>query len=106
MIIDTENLVSVEQMLSSTTYPTGYFNKCVYCNKDVENDYFEYNSEFYQPYRCNCEKAKEELKLKEEILSKCRDLEKLNENIDSDYVNKQYFEMELRDLKDKYNIKE
>lgn len=70
---------------SSTTYKTDYFDRCVYCHSNVENDYFEYNEEIIgMPYRCNCDEAVKELKIKEEFFENIIQLQK---DIDSDRIN-------------------
>ena len=103
--INMGSIVSIEGMLSSTTYPVyGSFNHCVYCDSDVENDYMEYNYNFYQPLRCCCEKAKEELKIKLEVIRKFEELDKLNEFIDADSINKYLYTQEVDRLKEEYNI--
>lgn len=79
------NKAETETLLSSTTYKTNYFDQCIYCHKYVESNYFEYNGEFYQPHRCSCDKAKEELKLKNDFLNK---LNELKQDIDVDEINK------------------
>lgn len=97
-------MVSLNSMLSSTTYPVyGSFNRCVYCDKDVENDYFEYEHNFYQSYRCNCKKAKQELLIKEEAMHKLKELESLNKFIDTDKINKCLYNQEMEKLKKEYN---
>lgn len=85
MIIGGRNNIDIEQLFSSTTYKTNSFDRCIYCHKDVENDYYRYNGEFIgQPYRCNCENAKKELEAKESLfktlmeLQKSVDVEKIN----------------------------
>lgn len=84
-ILRTRNSIDKVILLSSTTYKTDYFDRCVYCHKDVENDYYEYNGEVIgMPYRCNCEKAKEELKAKELLLNTMTMLEK---DIEVDRIN-------------------
>ena len=80
------NKIGITTLLSSTTYKTEFFDKCIYCHKDVENDYHEYNGEVIgMPYRCNCEKAKEELNAKELLLEK---LSNLQQDIDVEAINK------------------
>lgn len=86
MIIKCRNKIDAEQLFSSTTYQTELFDKCVYCHSDVENDFYEYNGEYVgQPYRCDCDKAKEELRAKEELFNAIRHLESF---IDENRVNK------------------
>lgn len=82
--LNLRNQIDIETLLSSTTYKTNFFDRCIYCHKDVESDYFQYNEEWYQPNRCNCEKAKEELKLKETLLNELTNLQK---DIDIDKIN-------------------
>lgn len=80
------NNIKAEILLSSTTYRTNYYDKCVYCHKDVENDYYEYNDELIgMPYRCTCDKAQEELDAKEALLRK---IVELQVNIDVNTINK------------------
>lgn len=80
------NKIDIKILLSSTTYKTEYFDKCIYCHEDVENNYYKYEGEIIgMPYRCNCEKAKEELKAKELLLKK---LTSLQGNIDIETINK------------------
>jgi hypothetical protein len=105
-VIEIENLVDIDDMLSSTTYRTDFFNRCVYCHEYVENDYYEYNNDFYQPYRCNCENAKKELALKLEILVKFQGLILMNECIDVDKVRQRMFEYQLELLKEEFEIED
>lgn len=87
MLLGLRNDIDINNLLSSRTYKTDFFDKCVYCNKDVENDYYEYKDEWYQPFRCNCEKALEELSEKELFLNK---IEELNKSIDYKLINKEH----------------
>lgn len=74
-----------EYFFSSTTYKTDYFDRCVYCHENVENDYFEYNGELMgMPYRCSCEEALKEIKIKEDFFNNIVQLQK---NIDADRIN-------------------
>lgn len=78
-------IVPSEYFFSSTTYKTECFDRCVYCHSNVENDYFKYNGEFVgMPYRCNCEEALKELKLKEEFYV---DMHRLHSSLDVDRIN-------------------
>lgn len=80
------NHIKIETLLSSTTYRTNYFDKCIYCHKDVENDYYEFNNKLIgMPYRCDCEKSQEELIAKEVLLEK---IIKLQKGINVDTINK------------------
>lgn len=79
------NVIDLESLFSSTTYKTNFYDKCIYCHKNVENDYFEYEKEYVgQPYRCNCENAKKELEEKEKLF---RSISKLQENVDYNKIN-------------------
>lgn len=79
-IIRVRNVIDLEKLFSSTTYPTEEFDRCVYCHKYVENDFFEYNGECIgQPYRCTCDNAIQELTAKEELF---KTLKQLEEHID------------------------
>ena len=78
------NEIPVTKLLSSTTYRINSFDRCVYCHKNVENDYWDYNGEWYQPYRCDCKKAIEELKAKETLLDTLAELQK---DIDVEEIN-------------------
>lgn len=69
------NQISTTALLSSTTYKTNTFDRCGYCHKEVESGYFSYNNEYYQPHRCDCKKAKEEIMLKENFLTKISELQ-------------------------------
>lgn len=74
-----------EYFFSSTTYKTGYFDRCVYCHKNVENDFFEYNGEYFgSPYRCNCKDAINELEIKEKFFN---DISNLYKEIDIYRIN-------------------
>jgi hypothetical protein len=112
-LLNIENSISLEQLLSSRTYKTRGFNECVYCGKSVESDYYEYEQgEFCQPYRCDCTYAKEELVAKERLyerlieLDACIDKEEVNKK-SKDYeiyiVNRKY-EEEIEILNDYYMI--
>lgn len=80
------NKIDKETLFSSTTYKTTFFDKCIYCHADVENDYYEHEGEYIgQPFRCDCEKAKEELKAKEHLYTTLKELEK---DVDVNKINK------------------
>lgn len=80
------NKIDKEMLFSSTTYKTQFFDKCIYCHADVENDYYEYEGEYVgQPFRCDCDKAKEELKAKEDLY---KTLKKLEKDVDVKKINK------------------
>ena len=84
-ILRARNTIDKVTLLSSTTYRTDYFDRCVYCHKDVENDYYAYKGEIIgMPYRCKCENAKKELKAKELLLDILIMLEK---DIEVDRIN-------------------
>ncbi len=80
------NQINIISLLSSTTYKTDFFDKCIYCHKDIENDFYEYKGEnIGMTYRCKCEKAKEELESKKQLLEKLMNLQR---DIDVKTINK------------------
>lgn len=84
-ILGKRYVVPDEYFFSSSTYKTGYFDRCIYCHSDVENDYFEYNGEIVgMPYRCNCEDAVREIKIKEAFFDS---MASLYESVDIDRIN-------------------
>ena len=101
-VIRYEEILDVENLLSSNTYETEYYNKCIYCDAEVENEYYEYDGEWYQPHRCNCDGAKKELDIKENILRASLKLNDLNEYIDVDRYLKNKYEAEMNILNNKF----
>lgn len=100
MIIKCRNRINNEILFSSTTYQSEFFDKCVYCHKDVENDFFEYEGEFIgQPYRCDCEHALDELKAKEQLYLSIKSLEA---NIDVELVNNKQREFLIGEINRAY----
>lgn len=80
------NKIDTITLLSSTTYKTDFFDKCIYCHEDVENYYYNYKGKnIGMPYRCDCSEAKEELKAKELLLEK---LISLQNGVDVETINK------------------
>lgn len=92
--IDVSNMVSIEDMLSSTTYSTQASEVCVYCYKEVEDDSFKYDNNFYSPHRCDCQKAQSEILIKEDVLKTLKSLETLNENINAEKISSSIYDTE------------
>jgi hypothetical protein len=85
-ILRLRNNIDIQQLLSSTTYKTDFFDKCIYCHKSVENDYYQYKGKLIgMPYRCDCSGAELELKAKEVLLEKLISLQK---SVDVKIINK------------------
>lgn len=76
--------IEINDLLSSTTYKTDRFDHCIYCHNEIENDYYDYKGEWYQPYRCKCENAIKELEIKETMLE---EVLKLREGVDFKRIN-------------------
>ena len=94
--IDMSNIVSIEDMLSSSSYITPEFDHCVYCNNEVDNVYaYQYDNNLYHPHRCDCRAAQLELNIKEGVLRSLKWLEDLNEFIDIEDINKSILESEI-----------
>ena len=99
-MLDLRNNITIQELFSSTTYKTRMYDKCIYCNSDVENDYYVLNDGYVcQAYRCNCECAKEELKVKENLYYRLFELQK---NIDKEQMLKNMHDMEVEKLDKKY----
>jgi hypothetical protein len=102
-ILRLRNTIHTEQLFSSTTYKTNSFDRCIYCHKNVENDYYEYKGELVgMPYRCSCNKAKEELKAKEFLLET---LVKLRRDVDIETINKTTKEALIEEIDRAYREK-
>ena len=86
--IDVSNMVSIEDMLSSSTYYVAhYYNHCVYCHQEVNNEKsIVWEGISYVPYRCNCEKAEQETTLKKSVLYKLKEIEELNKHINMNII--------------------
>ena len=86
--------VNLEDLLSSRTYKNTYgFNKCIYCDKEVESDcyhVFSYlgQSQWVSPTRCDCDEAKKELAYKKELIIK---LSELDNELDENCINNKIF---------------
>lgn len=83
-VLHLRSQADILSLLSSTTYRTEIYDKCIYCHEYVDGDQFEYDENHYMPHRCSCDKAKEELKAKETLLN---ELKRLQESIDTDKLN-------------------
>ena len=104
MLIKCKNRIDVEQLFSSTVYNVGYFDLCVYCHKEVEKEYFEYEGESIgQPYRCDCDRAKDELRVKEDLF---KSMKKLDAFIDEDKINKSTKEYLISEINRAYEEKD
>lgn len=96
--------VEKEYFFSSTTYKTEYFDRCVYCHKNVENDYFEFDGEVIgMPYRCNCKDAVAELKLKEEFFESMSLLQRDVDSIRINNITKHALISKIEDAYDEEN---
>ncbi|MPN21961.1 hypothetical protein SDC9_169343 [bioreactor metagenome] len=83
-VLHLNNEIGIESLLSSTTYGTELYDRCIYCHEYADGEQFEYDGSYYMPHRCECDKAKEELKAKETLLI---ELNRLQESIDTDKLN-------------------
>ena len=87
MLLGLKNKIDKQKLLSSTVYSSDSFDRCAYCHQYVESDYFDYKGEWYQPHRCTCESAVQELKVKANLL---KELDILEKKIDSNRINKHH----------------
>jgi hypothetical protein len=98
--------IDLEVLLSSRTYYNfGGFNRCVYCNEEIESsDWITFtdkqgNKHWVAPTRCNCKNAKRELEAKLKLLN---ELGILDENIDSQKINEELLKEDIKKIKDEY----
>jgi len=101
--VDVSNMVSIEEMLSSSTYYIAhYYNHCVYCHQAVNNNKeVIWNEISYVPYRCSCNNAQHEITLKENVLYKLKEIEEMNRHINMNIIDENT-QIVLEEMEEKY----
>lgn len=103
---DINELITTENLLSSTTYPSKQQHLCIYCHREVQEELTFYKKESISTRQCLCDDALEEIEIKSTVINQLEKLDAMKAKMDLDRVGTALFHDGVEKLRKKYRQNE